>query len=56
VSLGNCGGPVRRAVVDDEDVCVRKTRVQFVENGWKVLRYVPRGNKDERAASGIPRV
>ena len=47
---GDGGGPVGRAVVDDEDVRLRKTRVQLVENRRQVLLLVPRRDEDEGVA------
>ena len=43
------GGAVGRAVVDDEDIRVRKLAVELAEHGREVLLLVPGGDEDERA-------
>ena len=54
--LGAVGGgdgrrSVRRAVVDDEDVALRKPGAQLVEDGRKVVLLVPGGDEDERVGA-----
>src|SRR5262249_56217399 len=49
---GDLGGPVARAVVNDEDVGVGQTRVELVEHGGKVVLLVPGRKEDERVAGG----
>ena len=53
--LGEGGGPVGRAVVDDEDVRLWKAGVQLVENRRQVLLLVPRGNEHERVGVRHPK-
>src|SRR5207247_1510993 len=45
-------GSIRRAVVDDEHVGLRKLLSQLVEHGRKVPLLVPGGDEDERVAPG----
>ena len=47
----NAGGSIRRAVVDHEDVCLRKPVVELVENRREVLLLVP--CRDEHECVGF---
>ena len=45
------GRPVRRAVVDDEDVGLRQPGAQLVEHGREIRLLVPGGDEDERVGT-----
>jgi hypothetical protein len=52
VRLRDGGRPVGRAVVDDEEVGLRKLLSEPVEDCREVLPFVPGGEKDEGVRAG----